>query len=61
MWHTFHALSNTSFDVCDALAELLLRTAQILVGVRQVLDFIVELLLHLGELLRGEGSKIDCT
>ena len=58
--HTFHTLSNASLDVCDAIAELLLRVAQILVGVCQVLDLIVQLFLHLRELLGGEGSKIDC-
>jgi hypothetical protein len=38
----------------------LLRIAQILVGVRQVLDFIVELFLHLRKLLCRESCKIDC-
>ena len=48
---TFNAVGYTMFDADDAVPELLLRSPQVLVGGGQVLDFIVELLLHLRKLL----------
>lgn len=45
--HTFHTLRNATFDVRDAVAELLLSIAQILVGAGQVLDFFIQLFLDL--------------
>ena len=47
MTQTFRTLSNTSLDIRNALAELLLRISQILVGVRKMLHFVVQLLLNL--------------
>jgi hypothetical protein len=45
---TFCALCNAGLDVCYAFAELLLRAFEVLVGVGQVLYFLVELFLDLG-------------
>lgn len=48
---TFRTLGHASLNVRYAFAEFLLRIAQILVGVRKVLHFFVELFFHLRQLL----------
>lgn len=44
---TFSAVRNTVLDARDAVAELLLRSAQILVRIGEMLDLVVELLFDL--------------
>jgi len=56
---TSYALRDALFDGEDTVAELLLGGAEVLVGVAQVLDFVVELLLDLRQLLCGEASEVD--
>lgn len=56
---TLHAGSDALFNTRDTVLELLLRNAQVLVGVGQVLDFLVELLLDLRELLDAERVQVD--
>ena len=58
--HTFYTLGNALPDANDALAKLLLRILQVLIGVTQMLHFIVELLLHLRQLLRRKTCQVDC-
>ena len=56
---TLHAGSDALFNTCDTVLEFLLGNAQVLVGVGQVLDFLVELLLDLRELLDAERVQVD--
>ena len=56
---TLHTPLDALADAGDAVAELLLRGAQVLIRIGQMLDFIVELLLDLRQLLRGELCQVD--
>jgi hypothetical protein len=49
--YTLCTVCDTILDTGDAIAELLLCCAQVLVGIGQVLDLIVELFFHLRKLL----------
>lgn len=54
-----HAIGDTLLDARNAVLEFLLGDAQILVGVGQVLDLLVELLLDLRELLDAQRIQVD--
>lgn len=56
---TLRAGSDALLDAGDAVLEFLLGDAQVLVGICQVLDFLVELLLDLGQLLDAQRIQID--
>lgn len=53
------ASSNTILDTDNAVLELLLRNTKVLVGVCQMLDLLIELLLDLRELLHAERIQVD--
>ena len=53
--HTHHSLRYARTNRLQAFAKLGLRALELLEGGRQVLEFVVELLLHLTELLNGQG------
>jgi len=57
MFHTPGSWS-LRLDASQTLLELLLRGVQLCEGVGQVLDFLVQLLLHLRELLGREAVKV---
>lgn len=52
---------NTLLDAHNTVLELLLGDAQVLVGVGQVLDLLIELLLDLRKLLNAESVQVDYT
>lgn len=56
---TLHTIGDTLLDAHNAVLEFLLGDAQVLVGVGQVLDLLVELLLDLRELLDAQRIQVD--
>ena len=57
--HTLRTGCDALFHADDAVLEFLLGDAQVLVRVCQVLDFLVELLFDLGELLDAQRIQVD--
>lgn len=57
--HTLRTGRDALFHAHDAVLEFLLGDAQVLVGVCQVLDFLIELLLDLGQLLDAQRIQVD--
>ena len=56
--HTHHSLRYARTDRLQAFAELGLCALELLEGGREVLEFVVELLLHLTELLDRQGCEL---